>query len=377
MKKTALWIAFVLVTVFQFQAQSQTPSQVPKSLGLPGDNFNLYAALKVFQESKTLEAFERSINDPEKKINNLDLNGDDQIDYIRVEDKVKDNVHSITLKVGLDKNEEQDIAVFVVTRESDKKVFVQVVGDEDLYGKNYIIEPNYEEKERPNPGFQSEFADEYVPATRNNITYVEVASWPIVQYIYVPTYNPWVSYWGWNRYPQWWSPWRPYSWHWYAGFHYNYFNIYFGYYHRTNVYRNPHWYSWHYGNNGWRSRSVIYVNRSQQGYYRTTYSRPQTFDMGYRVSRDRVPANMRPVMNRPGRAPFPSARPMPSTRPMPAARPMPGNVRPSNNGGRGSREMQQEPPGRGSRELNNNGNGRGRGNGNGRGNDNRPSRHYN
>ena len=116
---------------------------------------------------------------------------------------------------------------------------------------------------------------------------------------------------------------------------------------------------------------MIYVNRSQQGYYRTTYSRPQTFDMGYRVSRDRVPANMRPVMNRPGREPFPSARPIPGNRPMP------GNVRPSNNGGRGSREMRQEPPSRGSRELNNNGNGRGRGNGNGRGNDNRPSRHYN
>ena len=92
MKKTAILMAFFLAAVIQVQAQSQTP----KSLGLPGDNFNLYAALKVFQESKTLEAFERSINDPEKKINNLDLNGDDQIDYIRVEDKVKDNVHSIT-----------------------------------------------------------------------------------------------------------------------------------------------------------------------------------------------------------------------------------------------------------------------------------------
>ncbi len=344
MKKTEIWMAFFLAAVIQVQAQSQTPSQVPKSLGLPGDNFNLYAALKVFQESKTLEAFERAINDPEKKINNLDLNGDDQIDYIRVEDKVKDNVHSITLKVGLDKSEDQDIAVFVVTRESEKKVYVQVVGDEDLYGKNYIIEPNYEGNERPNPGFQSEFAEEYIPAARNNITYVEVANWPIVQYIYVPAYNPWVSNWGWNRYPQWWRPRRPYSWHWYAGFHYNYFNIYFGYYRRTNVYRNPGWYKWHYGNNGWRSRSPIYVNRYQQGYFRTTYSRPQSFSVGYRVSRERVPVNMRPAVYPP--------------------RPMPSN-----------REMRQEPHGRGSREFNNNG--RGRGNGNGRGKDNRASRHYN
>lgn len=259
MKKTSILMVMFFATVLQLRAQSQTP----KLLGLPGDNFNLYAALKVFQESQTLEAFERAINDPEKKINNLDLNGDDQIDYIRVEDMVRGNVHSITLKVGLGKAEDQDIAAFVVTKESDKKVYVQVVGDEGLYGKNYIIEPNYERNERQNPGFQSEFADEYVPAKRNNISYVQVANWPIVQYIYVPAYNPWVSSWGWNRYPQWWRPWRPYSRNWYAGFHSNNFNFYLGYYHRTNIYRNP----------GWRSRSTIYVNRYQQGNYRSRESR--------------------------------------------------------------------------------------------------------
>lgn len=265
MKKTSIWMVMFFATILQLRAQFQTP----KLLGLPGDNFNLYAALKVFQESQTLEAFERAINDPEKKINNLDLNGDDEIDYIRIEDKVRGNVHSITLKVGLGKAEDQDIAAFVVTKESDKKVYVQVVGDEDLYGKNYIIEPNYERNERTNPGFQSEFADEYVPAKINNISYVQVANWPIVQYMYVPAYNPWVSSWGWNRYPQWWRPWRPSSRNWYAGFHSNYFNIYFGYYHRTNFYRNPSWYNWHYGNNEWRSRSPIYVNRYQQGNFRS------------------------------------------------------------------------------------------------------------
>ena len=92
MKKTFTLLVFLIVISIQLQAQSKQP----KSLGLPGDNLNLYAALKVFQESKTLEDFEKSINDPERKINNLDLDGDDQIDYISVIDKVKDNVHSIT-----------------------------------------------------------------------------------------------------------------------------------------------------------------------------------------------------------------------------------------------------------------------------------------
>jgi len=43
-------------------------------LGLPGDNLNLYAVMTLFQESKTLEEFERSLNDENSRINNLDLN---------------------------------------------------------------------------------------------------------------------------------------------------------------------------------------------------------------------------------------------------------------------------------------------------------------
>ncbi|HLD52845.1 MAG TPA: hypothetical protein VJA82_06055 [Sediminibacterium sp.] len=291
MKKTITLLVFLIAVALQLQAQSKQPKQ----LGLPGDNLNLYAALKVFQESKTLEDFEKAINDPEQKINNLDLDGDDQIDYINVVDKVKDDVHSITLRVDINNREQQDIAVFVVTKESNNHVYIQVVGDEDLYGKDYIIEPNYANEGRPNPGFRSEFDDEYIPAERRVVSYVEVASWPIVQYIYVPTYRPWISIWGFNRYPGWWRPWRPYSWHWYYGYHYNFINIYFGNYSRSSFYRNKNWYNWNYGNNGWRSRSVVYINRYQQGFYRNTYSRPQSLQEGYRVSRDRVPMNMRPV----------------------------------------------------------------------------------
>eukprot|EP01041_Mallomonas_annulata_P032219 gene32219-54661_t len=129
MKKTSTLLVFLLAVAFQLQAQFTQPKQ----LGLPGDNLNLYAALKLFQESKTLEDFEKAINDPEQKINNLDLDGDDQIDYINVLDKVKDDVHSITLRVNINSREQQDIAVFVVTKESDNRVYIQVVGDEDLY----------------------------------------------------------------------------------------------------------------------------------------------------------------------------------------------------------------------------------------------------
>ena len=39
----------------------------PEGLGLPGDGLDLYAVLDLFQKSKTIEAFEKGINDPDKK----------------------------------------------------------------------------------------------------------------------------------------------------------------------------------------------------------------------------------------------------------------------------------------------------------------------
>ncbi|HUV01529.1 MAG TPA: hypothetical protein VMW32_11245, partial [Bacteroidales bacterium] len=56
-------------------------NQPDEYLGLPGDNLNLFAVMKLFQESETLEGFERSLNDENSRINNLDLNGDNYIDY--------------------------------------------------------------------------------------------------------------------------------------------------------------------------------------------------------------------------------------------------------------------------------------------------------
>jgi hypothetical protein len=60
------------------------------SLGLPGDNLDLYAVLDLFQKSKTIEEFEKTLNTEKTGINNLDLNLDKKVDFIKVETKQKD-----------------------------------------------------------------------------------------------------------------------------------------------------------------------------------------------------------------------------------------------------------------------------------------------
>ena len=83
MKKIALAHFFFIFGLSYLLAFSQNDDEVV-ALGLPGENLNLYAVLDIFQKSPTLVAFEKSINDKETNINNLDLNNDRAIDYINV-----------------------------------------------------------------------------------------------------------------------------------------------------------------------------------------------------------------------------------------------------------------------------------------------------
>ena len=244
-------------------------------LGLPGDNLNLYAVMKLFRESKTLEAFENDLNDQKNNINNLDLNGDNYVDYIRVMDNIDGDVHNIVLQVAVNERENQDVAVFTVQRFNNGQVQIQLTGDEELYGKNYIIEPIFDDQNQtPNPGYTGNTETIYgrnVNVVRT--TTVEIAAWPVVRYIYLPNYSVWRSSWYWGHYPSFWYPWTPYYWHYYYGYHYNWYNDYYGHYRRYNIHRYNRWNDFYYTSR--RSYSP-YVNvRIQGGNYKTTYSRPE------------------------------------------------------------------------------------------------------
>jgi hypothetical protein len=237
-------------------------------LGLPGDNLNLYAVMNLFQESETLEGFERRLNNEEQMINNLDLNGDNYIDYITVSDYVEGNVHTIVLRAALNPNEQQDVAVFVVQKLPNGAVQIQLIGDEALYGPNYIVEPIY--AETPNPGYTGT-----VYRRNANVittTYYDIAAWPLIRFIYHPRYVVWRSTWYWGYYPTYWRPWRAHYWHYYYGYHYHWHDHYYTHYRHWDHYRCRSYTTFY------RSRVRVYsptvVVNINNNRYRSTYSRP-------------------------------------------------------------------------------------------------------
>src|SRR6187402_1131251 len=137
---------------------------------VPGDNFSLEGALELFKKSASPEEFEQLLNSEDSKVNNLDLNGDGYIDYIRVIDRNEGNVHAFILQAVISENESQDVAVIELEKQANGKAVLQITGDEDVYGIETIIEPTTEVK--VNAG------------TSTARTVVNVWAWPSVQYVY-------------------------------------------------------------------------------------------------------------------------------------------------------------------------------------------------
>ena len=162
---------------------------------VPGDHFSLEGALELFKKSASPEEFEKMLNSPDSKVNNLDLNGDGYIDYIRVYDRYEGNVHAFILQAVVSETENQDVAVIELEKLANGKAVLQIIGDEDVYGIETIIEPTREVRA--------------YAGTTSTQTVVNVWTWPSVQYIYSPYYAGWNSPWAWNVRPVWWHSWRP------------------------------------------------------------------------------------------------------------------------------------------------------------------------
>ena len=162
------------------------------------ENLDLKAVANLFGQVKNLEEFEQELNSEESHLNNLDLNGDGLIDYLRVVEMESEGRHLIIIQAVLAKDVYQDVACIYVEKDEADQVTVQVVGDEYIYGANYIIEPVYI----------------YRPL--------------LWDWFWASTWTCWSSPWYWNYYPSWWcyscAPWTPYAYyHHICNYHYHHY----------------------------------------------------------------------------------------------------------------------------------------------------------
>jgi len=283
MQKYFLPFSIVAMSLLSLPAFSQAAKDTTELLGLPGDNLDLYAVLTLFQKSKTIEAFEKSLNDEKTGINNLDLNLDKKIDFIKVKTTKKDSSYTFVLQVDVSKTETQDVAVIYLNKEKGK-VSIQMVGDDELYGKDYVVEPAGNSSVTANPGYSgADPVTKDVPAT----TTVVVQSAPIVQYVYSPAYVPY-----------------------YPPYYYGYYPPYFAMATviAVGIYRSNHW-GYHGGYHGghYGGGNTVIINngsRNQINHYNNSRNTSNT------VANNRAKGNYGSgSANRPGGGPSASTRP--------------------------------------------------------------------
>lgn len=179
MKTTILSFSILsLLSITNVFAQDRTT--VTANSSEISDNLDLRAVASIFGDSENLADFERRLNDPKMQISNLDLNEDNQVDYLRVIETVEGNAHIIVIQSVLGRDTYQDVATVEVQKDRNNKVQIQVVGDVYMYGANYIYEPVY------------------------------VSTPVIYASFWVGNYRPYYSSWYWGYYPTYYYAWSPY-----------------------------------------------------------------------------------------------------------------------------------------------------------------------
>lgn len=158
------------------------------------DGLDLRAVGDLVTTTKTAEELEKKLNIPGNKINNLDLNEDDKVDYIKVTEFKNKDIYgfSLTTELDKDKKEEQEIATIQIEKDVNDTVKVQTHGNSSIYGNNHY---HY----------------------RSGISMGDML---IMGYL-LSNHTPYYSPWGWNRYPNHYSSRRPMRHDQYRSYHKN------------------------------------------------------------------------------------------------------------------------------------------------------------
>jgi hypothetical protein len=286
-------------------------------LGLPGDNLDLYAVLALFQKSKTIEDFEKSLNEEKTGINNLDLDLDGKVDFIKVVTKKSGEDFTFILQVDVSKSEKQDVAVILVSKDKNKKITLQIVGDKDLYGKNYIVEPKTETTPAvtANPGYSG--SDPVTVSVPASTTTVVVESAPIIQYVYSPVYVPYVPPYYYGYYPPYFAAFTVMAVGIYRHNNYYYHGGGYGYHGNTTVIHNTNNYNNY--NNSRNTSNTVNRNNVNGNYNRNTAT---TRPSGGGASTSTRPSGGGSASTRPSNGPSASTRP--SNGPSASTRPSSG-----------------------------------------------------
>jgi len=134
MKQLFQKLVITLTTLLLVQCNSNNSTTTVTNYA--GDSLDLKAVTDAAVKSKNAEEFEKLLNTTGNKLNNLDLDEDNKIDYIKVTEINNDKMKGFSLTVEVDEKEEQEICTIQFEKTSSSSSHVQTHGNHHIYGHN-------------------------------------------------------------------------------------------------------------------------------------------------------------------------------------------------------------------------------------------------
>lgn len=172
-----------------------------------GEDFDLEALPSVLEKVSDFEALEKAINEEGNDVNNLDLDGNGEVDYVLIQMENDGDTYIAYLRVATSETEFQDVATLEMEKKSSATATFQIVGDEALYGKDYILEPeggivDISESSSSTSGGKGGPSPYIIPPPPAVRVSVCVG-------VFRPGFVIFVSPYGFHVRPVWFRPWRP------------------------------------------------------------------------------------------------------------------------------------------------------------------------
>ena len=203
MKKLCLSVSFLFLTLLTVYAQEPTPATEA------GEDFDLSAVMEVMENAEDIADLEKKINDSENQINYLDLNKDDEIDIVKIVELDEGQTRVFVLRAVLGENDFQDVATIEIEKHTDTEISLQIIGDPDLYGEDYILEPAEESGSGGHGALDCYLESPEIPEYTSAAVFVSVHLWRPIRPLFVVGRIAFVSAVGWRPLPVWFVVRRP------------------------------------------------------------------------------------------------------------------------------------------------------------------------
>lgn len=138
LRKQLVFALVLMIAAMNFAACSSTnePNNYAK------DGLDLTALTGLVRKSKSAEDLETRLNQPDNPVNNLDLDENNEVDYVNVTEYGSGNEKGFSLTVDLN-GETQEVANIQLQNAGDNLVNYAVTGNEQIYGTNARYEDSF------------------------------------------------------------------------------------------------------------------------------------------------------------------------------------------------------------------------------------------